>query len=275
MNNKFAYDYPFELIITKKRANKHAPGQHDQKTHGGGGSKGGGGSVGSWDDVTAVTDKIDERWRQKYKELDKHLEEKGLTRAYRDIESDPEALKLRDEQDAIWKEGNDLKVEFYNKHFSKTPETEEFQKLRDKYVVADAPTLKMNRQLREGGGLTQRVKDADALCASGEIKNDVLVYRGAVLPQEMLDNVKVNSSFIDKGFQSTDLSKSSAEFYAETRKSDGAKGELTLFNMTLKKGVTAVNVNFGEIVVKRLSKMVVTGKSTNDKYTIIDVEVSE
>lgn len=42
MNNKFAYDYPFELIITKKRVNKHAPGQHDQKTHGGGGSKGGG-----------------------------------------------------------------------------------------------------------------------------------------------------------------------------------------------------------------------------------------
>jgi len=133
----------------------------------------------------------------------------------------------------------------------------------------------MNKQLREGGGLTQRVKDADALCAMGVVKERVGVYRGAILPQEMVDSLKVGTSFVDKGFQSTDVDKKSAEFYAGSRKSAGAEGTGVIFRMTLNKGLNAVDVGYGEIAVQRNATMTITKKSKSGNWTIIDVEVSK
>jgi hypothetical protein len=152
---------------------------------------------------------------------------------------------------------------------------EKFDVLRTKYVVADTPTLKMNKQLRQGGGVTQRVKDADALCAMGVVKERVGVYRGAVLPKEMVASLKIGTSFVDKGFQSTDVSKSSAEFYAGVRQDDGAKGIKVLFRMTLDKGLNAIDLGYGEIAVQRNATMTITNKSKSADFTIIDVEVSK
>lgn len=244
--------------------------QHDQKTHGSWAS-----GVGNYDDVLSQTEPIMDQWREKRRELDKYLESKGLTRGWRDIQSDPKAKKLADQEDALWEKQATIYRKFYEEHFEPQPETEEFQRLRDKYVVADTPTLKMNRQLREGGGLTQRVKDADKLCAAGEVKKEVGVYRGAVLPKEMVDGLKQGTSFTDKGFQSTDISRGSAEFYAGLRLENGASGQLTLFRMTLKPGLNAVDVGYGEIVLQRNATMKVTGKSKSGKYTIVDVEVTK
>lgn len=242
-------------------------GTHDQKTHGSWATDGN-----SFDAAGAEGEALMEEWRKKYRILDKYLESKGMTHAWKGIEADPTAKKMRAEVDAVWEQQRALSNKFYAEHFEQN-ETEDFDRLRGKYVVADTPTLKMNKQLREGGGLTQRVKDADAMCAMGLVKERVGVYRGAILPQETIDSLKVGTSFVDKGFQSTDVSKSSAEFYAETRKSGGAKGTSVIFRMTLNKGLNAVDVSYGEVVVQRNAKMTVTKKSKSGDWTIIDLEV--
>ena len=244
-------------------------GTHDQKTHGSWATDGN-----SFDAVDAEGEVLMAEWRKKYRALDKYLESKGMTHAWKEIEADPTAKKMRAEIDAVWEQQRALSNKFYEEHFEQN-ETEDFRRLRDKYVVADTPTLKMNRQLREGGGLTQRVKDADAMCAMGVIKERVGVYRGAILPQDMVGSLKVGTSFVDKGFQSTDVSKSSAKFYAESRKGDGAEGEQVLFRMTLNKGLNAVDVGYGEVAVQRNATMTVTKKSKSGDWTIIDVEVSK
>jgi len=254
-------------IARAKDVIKH--GTHDQKTHGSWATDGN-----SFDAISAEGEILMGEWRKKYRILDKYLESKGMTHAWKQIEADPTAKKMRAEVDAVWEEQRALSNKFYDEHFEKN-ETEDFRRLRDKYVVADTPTLKMNKQLREGGGRTQRVKDADAMCAMGVVKERVGVYRGAVLPQDMVDSLKVGTSFVDKGFQSVDVSKSSAEFYAETRKSGGSEGTGVIFRMTLNKGLNAVDVGYGEIAVQRNATMTVTKKSKSGDWTIIDVEVSK
>jgi hypothetical protein len=258
--------YIITLPIGYKPVLKH--GDHDQSTHGAWSSGN------SYDEVAAKNEMLMGEWREKYRILDKYLESKGMTRSWREIQADPNAKKMQAEIDAIWEKTQTNKKEFFDKHFEKN-QNEDFDRLRDKYVVADAPTLKMNKQLREGGGLTQRVKDADALCATGVVKEPVGVYRGAVLPQELINTIKVGASFTDKGFQSTDVDKSSAQFYAKSRKEDGTQGELVLFRYTLEKGLNAVDVNYGEIVVQRNAKVNVTKKTKSGEYTIVDATVSK
>jgi hypothetical protein len=250
-----------------EKMEKH--GTHDQKTHGSWATSGN-----SYDEIDAQNEVINAEWRKKYRELDNYLTSKGMTHSWKQIEADPKAKKMRAEVDAIDAKRQANTNKFYEEHFEKN-ETEDFARLRTKYVVADTPTLKMNQQLREGGGLTQRVKDADALCAMGVVKERVGVYRGAILPQTMVDSLKVGTSFVDKGFQSTDVLKSSAKFYAEVRKDDGAKGTNVLFRMTLNKGLNAVDVGYGEIAVQRNATMTVTNKSKSGDFTIIDVEVTK
>jgi hypothetical protein len=244
-------------------------GTHDQKTHGSWAT-----GVGSMDDIKPQLKELKTNYSKKYKELDEYLKSKGLTHAWKEVQADPIAKKLRAEADAFDNERRSLLENFYKTYFDEN-KGENFDVLRTKYVVADTPTLKMNKQLRQGGGVTQRVKDADALCAMGVVKEKVGVYRGAVLPKEMVASLKIGTSFVDKGFQSTDVSKSSAEFYAGVRQDDGAKGIKVLFRMTLDKGLNAIDVGYGEIAVQRNAKMTITNKSKSADFTIIDVEVSK
>jgi len=243
-------------------------GTHDQKTHGSWADSN------SYDEVEAKNEILMDEWRKKYGILSEYLESKGLTRSWNEIQADPKAKKMQEAVDAIWKKMQTNQNKFYDEHFEKN-ETEDFDRLRDKYVVADTPTLKMNKQLREGGGLTQRVKDADALCAMGVVKERVGVYRGAFLPKELIDTIKVGTSFTDKGFQSTDVDKSSAQFYARSRKEGGAQGELVLFRYTLEKGLNAIDVSYGEVVVQRNATITVTKKTKSGEYTIIDATVNK
>jgi hypothetical protein len=243
-------------------------GEHDQKTHGSWANGN------SYDEVEAKSEILMDEWRKKYGILSKYLESKGMTRSWNEIQADPKAKKMQEGVDAIWEKMQTNQNKFYDEHFEKN-ETEDFDRLRDKYVVADTPTLKMNKQLREGGGLTQRVKDADALCAMGVVKERVGVYRGAFLPKELIDTIKVGTSFTDKGFQSTDVDKSSAQFYARSRKEGGAQGELVLFRYTLEKGLNAIDVSYGEVVVQRNATITVTKKTKSGEYTIIDATVNK
>ena len=243
--------------------------EHDQSSHGNWAE-----GVGSIDDIRSRTEELSTNYSKKYRELDDYLTSKGMTHSWREVQADPIAKKLRAEADAFDKERLSLVQNWYKKHFNED-KGENFDSLRTKYVVADTPTLKMNKQLREGGGATQRVRDADKLTSMGTVREDVGVYRGAVLPKELLNTIKVGTSFTDKGFQSTDVDKKSAKFYAETRKEDGARGELVLFRLTLKKGLNAVDVSYGEIVVQRNAKVTVTKKTKSAEYTIIDATVNK
>lgn len=239
--------------------------EHDQSSHG------------NWAGRSAYPeaelDALDKEREQVYAQM-RALDKKKNYESYQDKNNDPEYKKLADKRDKISAEWQALRQKFYDDNFDKKPEDEEFNRLRDKYVVADTPTLKMNRQLREGGGLTQRVKDADKLVQYAVLKNDIGVYRGAILPKEMVDSLKVGTSFVDKGFQSTDESQITARGYADSRREGGASGENVLFRMTVKAGLNAVDVGFGEIVVQRNTQMTVTNKSKSDGFTVIDVEVS-
>ena len=253
------------------KVEKH--GDHDQSDHGSWAT-----GVGSYDDMELQAETMQKDYWDKKRELQKYMDSKGIENpSWDDIQNDSKAKKLDAEATAVWEKSSKIVNKFYEEHLGhRQLQTNEFQALRDKYVVADTPTLKMNRELREGGGLTQRVKDADKMCATGAVTKDLGVYRGAVLPKEMLDNLKVGKTFIDKGFQSTDFRKISAKEYAEIRKDDDKiKGELTLFRMTLKKGLNAVDVGYGEVVVQRNANLTVTRKTKSGKYTIVDVEVSK
>jgi hypothetical protein len=241
-------------------------GEHDQSSHG------------SWAEgrssyPEAELDALDKEREQVYAQM-RALGKKNNYESYTEQNNDPEYKKLSDKRDKISEEWRALRQKFYDDNFDQKPEDEEFNRLRDKYVVADTPTLKMNRQLREGGGLTQRVKDADKLVQYGVLTNDIGVYRGAILPKAMVDGLKVGTSFVDKGFQSTDESKSSATSYADLRRGSGIEGESVLFRMTVQKGLNAVDVGYGEIVVQRNTVMTVTNKSQSEGFTVIDVEVS-
>lgn len=241
-------------------------GEHDQKTHG------------NWAEgrssyPEAELNALDKEREQVYAQM-RALEKKKNFESYTEKYNDPEYKKLRAKVDKISEEWQALRQKFYDDNFDQKPEDEEFQRLRDKYVVADTPTVKMNRQLREGGGLTQRVKDADKLVQYAVLTNDIGVYRGAILPKVMVDSLKVGTSFVDKGFQSTDESETTARGYADSRREQGASGENVLFRMTVKAGLNAVSVDFGEIVVQRNTQMTVTKKTKSGDWTIIDVEVS-
>lgn len=268
MVSKFFTDIDdFELVGFDSGFQKH--GTHDQKTHGSWATDGN-----SYDEIDAKNEIIMGEWRKKYRVLDKYLDSKNLTHSWNDIQGDPKAKKMRAGIDSLWEEQQANLNNFFGEHFQQN-QTDDYDRLRHKYVVADTPTLKMNKQLREGGGMTQRVKDADTLCAMGVVKESVGVYRGAILPKSMIDSLKVGTSFVDKGFQSTDISKTSAKGYAESRKYDGAKGEQVLLRMTLTKGLNVVDVGYGEIAVQRNAKMTVTKKSKSGDWTIIDVRVSK
>lgn len=176
-----------------------------------------------------------------------------------------------------WANGNGVQDEkSLEQHIESQPKTKKFWTLRDKYVNDDERTLSMNRNLRGNKPkLTEKILDTDNLCKTGIVKKDIEVYRGAVLPKEMIENLEEGKTFIDKGFQSTDISESSAKFYADMRQETGAKGEPTLFRMTLKKGLNAVGLGSGEVLVQRDARLKVTGKSKSGKYTIVDVEVTK
>lgn len=257
---------PYEGDITK-----HLAGQHDQKKHGAWAE-----GVGSYELIEEKVDKLWEASRAKRKELEDYLRSKGLPLNYTSWNSDPKAKKLRDEEVGLEQQARDIDQKFYKEFFGGSPNTPEFNELRDEYVVADTPTLSMNRNLRGSRPrMTQRIKNADEMCAQGEVLKDVGVYRGAILPKEMIDKVEIGSTYIDKGFQSTDLSLAMAKFYAETRQRSGTTGIPTILRMTLKTGLNAVDVGYGEIVVQRNSNIKVTGKSEDDGWTILDVEVSK
>ena len=282
-------------LIAGKRAEdffekieKHLAGQHDQSTHGTWAS-------GVDEYPEAELSILFKKWQKTARAQSAWLEKRGLQYAgWEELQKIPERAayeEFENKMKALDEERWALAKKFFTEHINQEvpyggfnyfgpPETDEkvieFNRIRDRYVVADTPTLKMNRHLREGGKPNVRSREADKMTKSGTIIKPFGVYRGAVLSQEIVDSLKVGASFSDKGFQSADVTRSGAEFYARQRKEKlrGGTGELVTFRMTLTTGLNAVNVGFNEIVIKRNSNMKITGKNKVDNVWVIDVDVT-
>jgi hypothetical protein len=282
----------FELAVIKgiltTEMQKHLAGQHDQSTHG------------AWAEGVdeypeAELSILFKKWQKTSRAQSAWLEKRGLKYAgWEELQKIPERAayeEFENKMNALNEERWTLQKKFFTEHINQEvpyggvdffgpPETDEkvieFNRIRNRYVVADTPTLKMNKHLREGGKPNVRSREADKMTKSGTIIKPFGVYRGAVLSQEIVDSLKVGTSFTDKGFQSADVTRSGAEFYARQRqeKITSGAGELVTFRMTLTEGLNAVNVGFGEIVIKRDANMKITGKNKVDNVWVIDVDVT-
>jgi hypothetical protein len=146
---------------------------------------------------------------------------------------------------------------------------EEISDIRNEYVVkqlnGEDVSVITNRALRAGKG-SSRATRFDKLVATGSVKEPVVLWRSAILPQEIVNTLQKGSSFIDKGFQSTGVREKEAVFYADQRFRDtNFKGIPVIFKMKVNKGVGAVDVGYGETVVQRKTKMSITGVKNGPK----------
>ena len=111
----------------------------------------------------------------------------------------------------------------------------------------------------------------------------IAVYRGASLPQRLLDTMTIGSTYIEEGFMSTAPQRHTAEFYAKERHDDklgGSNARIVIFRMLLPKGTKANPMNYDEIVVARNSTIRVASKQdVNDAelgpITVIDAVVEQ
>jgi hypothetical protein len=111
----------------------------------------------------------------------------------------------------------------------------------------------------------------------------IAVYRGASLPQRLLDSMTVGSSYTERGFMSTAPQRHTAEFYAKERHGDklaGPDARIVIFRMLLPKGTKANPMNYDEIVVARNSTIRVASKQdvTDPELgpiTVIDAVVEQ
>jgi hypothetical protein len=151
---------------------------------------------------------------------------------------------------------------------------EKFQKIRDEYVVPDELTLKTNAGLRRTGRVTTKVERFDEMVGQGTVANTTRVHRAAILKPEQVSQLEVATSYVDRGFQSVSIDRSTAEIYMDIRASN-ITGEKVLFEYDLQKGTNAVNVGYGEIVVQRSATVSITGITKQGDVTVVRAEVSK
>lgn len=171
--------------------------------------------------------------------------------------------------------------QWYEDHFENTNKTpnsflgmnKEISDIRDEYVAkqikGEDVSVITNRALRGSGQVSPRAKRFDKLVETSVVKEPVVLWRGAILPQNLVDSLQEGTSFIDKGFQSTGVRKNEATFYASERFRDqNYEGVPVIFKMKVNKGVNAVNVGYGETVVQRNTKMSIKSVKTGSKIQV-------
>ena len=153
-----------------------------------------------------------------------------------------------------------------------------WQRARSAYVaerVANEDLIvHVNRALRDGSinmeegprhEYTDRVRQFDDMVNSTTVKRDVEVFRAAVLAPEQVDELTSGTEFIDRGFQSSDLTERTAVNYGFSRWAHGGRyqrgmrdGIPVVFRMRLKAGTNAVHVGNNEVVIQRDARVRVT-----------------
>lgn len=138
-----------------------------------------------------------------------------------------------------------------------------YNKIRDKYVVNDDATLAMNRALRSGRKPSPKALEMEEFIEDSTVASDFTVYRGAVLQDDIIAQLKPGAPWKDAAFQSTDVGYDTASFYANARARDGAVGNIVMFHYQLETGMKARYVGVGEVVVQRNTAFVVEKVAQN------------
>lgn len=199
---------------------------------------------------------------------------------------------LQKQQDKLRDEEQKKREDFYKAVFGVIDRTDSasgkntpaYDAGRDLYVVNDGATLKRNRALRAGRSPSPAVIKIDKMIAESTVKQNVMLYRMAVLSPDSIRKLRVGAVMRDRAFQSTGLAVSDAMAYADVRleQSNERGKKVVLFNMRVPKGSNAVDVGYGEVVLPRNTEMKIIGirreKITHygDIYNtvIVDVEVT-
>ena len=276
-----------DLIPVDETIQKFNP-NHDSQGRFASGGAGGAGKVNEYDAerLLKLQDERDKNWAEQ-KKIEKKY--RGLAPHAVGVEYSEEDkkkwLELEKQNVALIEEQNSIETEFFDNAISMKSgnsaadgnygySSDRIDMIRDEYVVPDELTLKTNAGLRRNGRVTTKVQRFDELVSEGEIKNPTRVYRAAILKNEQIQTMQPNTSFIDRGFQSTGFDRYDAISYGDIRRNN-IEGEKVLFDYTLQRGLNAVNVGYGEIVVQRGAKVSITGLSKYKDYVVVEAEVSK
>jgi 2'-5' RNA ligase len=124
-------------------------------------------------------------------------------------------------------------------------------KIRDNYVINDRQTVAHNESIRSGdptpAAKAWRTR-VDKLVSSSRVTNDSVVYRGAVLPPELIMKLRPGARLTDPGIISTDEDRGTADFYADTRASYIPGMIKTMFHVNVPAGTPGADVGYGEFV---------------------------
>lgn len=129
------------------------------------------------------------------------------------------------------------------------PKDAKWQRARNKYVVADTPTLEMNAALRGEiemtTGLKARAGEARFL-TSGTLESDTLLSRTMNLDVDTALGIQPGSVWESKGFQSTQAGYNSSY----NRELENPGTIFTRFTIRTPAGTHAADVEYGEIVLR-------------------------
>lgn len=146
-----------------------------------------------------------------------------------------------------------------------------YDECRDKYVVADTPTLNMNRGLRAdrassvNGLLTQMT---DFATSQSSVKEPVFVTRDTRLSPDQHEMLQPGVEYTDKGFQSTQIG-TGGSGYGKLRADDYPGTNLVINNIELPTGLNVANFGYGEIVLPRGTTTRIVSRSTRADGAII------
>lgn len=278
---------------------KHLAGKHDQSSHAGGHGHKQSDIVPAWDNAKqeeardkywAYMDELnkDPRWFSvgQY-EFRESPEGKALLRKRDELFSavwgpDSEENKWRNEVfSATDSEGNPIKDGDYHNAYQladgmSTARFDEKQlKVRDWYVGDETgQTLVMNAKLRAGESHPKAAQTA-RLVESRTLKKPIMVYRGIAMTPQQVAGLKVGDSKLDRAFQSTSVSRDTANFYLGVRMKQGLGSVPVMFRQVISAGSHAISMDSDEIVVNRNSRVTVTGIShENDGTVVVDTVVT-
>jgi len=277
------------VFLTYDDMEKHQSGNHDQESHG------------NWSNYPGeLKDKIWEEYQSESKKLFDKKIKAGIPKeiiswnmgeldsSYFQEKMAEAGTKLTKKQidefsaeeqriENLLDKRNKISSQWYDDHFINTNKNlgefvgmvGEIRDIRDEYVVKQTNGVDVsvitNRALRAGKS-SSRATRFDKLVATGSVKEPVVLWRSAILPQEIVNTLQKGSSFIDKGFQSTGVREKEAVFYADQRFRDtNFEGIPVIFKMKVNKGVGAVDVGYGETVLQRKTKMSITGVKRGPK----------
>jgi len=147
---------------------------------------------------------------------------------------------------------------------------------RDRYVVADAPTLEMNAALRgeipHTAGTKRRASEARNIITAGTTDHDTILHRTMELTPETASSIKPGQAWVSRGFQSTQTGGPSP--YDRTHATMGTVH--TRMQVRTPAGTHAGDVGYGEIVLRPGKMRVVSSqwnRESKDKPGVLDVVV--